>query len=376
MRTCHAVLQVLPALRSFCVYAAIGITAVYFLQATFFVACFTIDQRRVESKRNAFICCWKMADWTPNKCSQTDLCQYFFRNVYSKILLLPAVKVLVLVLSFAFLAVSGWGLSNLRQEFRAVWFLPQNSYLFKFFMKQEEFFPSAGETGVIYFSNMSLYKELPQIEKMVQSLEDSEYIGEVTSWYSDYKQYFEKQGYLVPDPDMTEDLFQEDLNMFLYSPSGAQYRDKNFKFASVVECNAAAPEVITSSIEFRYKKFYNTRTKISAMHSIKGFVANSNITDGEVLVFARIHSGWETDEIIEKELYRNMLLALLVVFLMTFGLMASMLQSLLVLFCVVMTLVDVGALMHWWGLTIDTVSCIDLVLAIGLCVDYAAHVGE
>ena len=32
--------------------------------------------------------------------------------------------------------------------------------------------------------------------------------------------------------------------------------------------------------------------------------------------------------------------------------------------------------MHWWGLTIDTVSCIDLVLAIGLCVDYAAHVGH
>jgi len=32
--------------------------------------------------------------------------------------------------------------------------------------------------------------------------------------------------------------------------------------------------------------------------------------------------------------------------------------------------------MYFWGLTIDTVSCIDLVLAIGLCVDYAAHIGK
>lgn len=32
--------------------------------------------------------------------------------------------------------------------------------------------------------------------------------------------------------------------------------------------------------------------------------------------------------------------------------------------------------MHFWGLTIDTVSCINLVLAIGLCVDYAAHVAH
>lgn len=31
--------------------------------------------------------------------------------------------------------------------------------------------------------------------------------------------------------------------------------------------------------------------------------------------------------------------------------------------------------MHFWGLTIDTVSCIDVVLGIGLCVDYAAHIG-
>lgn len=32
--------------------------------------------------------------------------------------------------------------------------------------------------------------------------------------------------------------------------------------------------------------------------------------------------------------------------------------------------------MESWGLTIDLVSCIGLELAVGLCVDYAAHVGH
>lgn len=32
--------------------------------------------------------------------------------------------------------------------------------------------------------------------------------------------------------------------------------------------------------------------------------------------------------------------------------------------------------MQRWGLTIDLVSCIGLELAIGLCVDYATHVGH
>lgn len=36
--------------------------------------------------------------------------------------------------------------------------------------------------------------------------------------------------------------------------------------------------------------------------------------------------------------------------------------------------VDVMALMTWWDLTIDTVSCINLVLCIGLCVDYSVHI--
>jgi predicted RND superfamily exporter protein len=32
--------------------------------------------------------------------------------------------------------------------------------------------------------------------------------------------------------------------------------------------------------------------------------------------------------------------------------------------------------MHFWGLTLDTTSCIFLIISIGLCVDYSAHVGH
>ena len=32
--------------------------------------------------------------------------------------------------------------------------------------------------------------------------------------------------------------------------------------------------------------------------------------------------------------------------------------------------------MHHWGLTIDTISCVNLVISVGLCVDYAAHIAH
>ena len=38
--------------------------------------------------------------------------------------------------------------------------------------------------------------------------------------------------------------------------------------------------------------------------------------------------------------------------------------------------VYVGGFMHFWGLTIDTSSAVLLTVAMGLAVDYAAHVGR
>jgi predicted RND superfamily exporter protein len=38
--------------------------------------------------------------------------------------------------------------------------------------------------------------------------------------------------------------------------------------------------------------------------------------------------------------------------------------------------VDVTGLMYFWGLTIDTVSTVVIIIAVGLSVDYASHVGH
>ena len=91
---------------------------------------------------------------------------------------------------------------------------------------------------------------------------------------------------------------------------------------------------------------------------------------------ARTYSVWETDEIIAGELYRNIGLAMICVFVTTLTLLADLRASLMVLFCVILALIDVGGFMHFWDLTIDTVSCNNLIIAIGLCIDYSSHVAH
>ncbi|XP_066977842.1 LOW QUALITY PROTEIN: patched domain-containing protein 3-like [Macrobrachium rosenbergii] len=365
----------LPALRSFCIYAATGIASIYFFQATFFVAWLSLDQRRLEDHRHGLFWCWKIKDWRPNACSRQRFCQRFFGKPYARLFLNLPMKIIILLLTLGIIAVSGWGLANLRQEFNSIWFLPQESYLYKFFIKQKEYYPSSGEGGTIYFGNMSLVNEMPRIEKLITTLRQNNYVSEVNGWYTKYKKYWEKQGYTVPNPNTTEEEFLNQLNQFLHSPSGSPYRTRNFRFSGELLCNEKAPPVIASSIDYRHIKMTASSDKIKAMDSVRETVENMNFT-GYARPWSRAYAEWETDKIIVEELYRNMGLALLVVFIVTLILIASISTSILVLICVLFTLVDVGALMHWWGLTIDTVSCIDLVLAIGLCVDYAAHVGH
>ena len=111
------------------------------------------------------------------------------------------------------------------------------------------------------------------------------------------------------------------------------------------------------------------------MNRIKTLISNANLT-GKVFPISIFYPAWETDEVISKELYRNIGLAIICVFITTLFLLNNIITSLLVIFCVMLSLIDVAGFMYFWGVTIDTVSCVNLIIAIGLCVDYSAHIAH
>uniref|UniRef100_A0A2P2I6N8 Niemann-Pick C1 protein-like n=1 Tax=Hirondellea gigas TaxID=1518452 RepID=A0A2P2I6N8_9CRUS len=365
---------VLPALRSFCIYSAVGIVALYCFQTTFFVAWFSLDQTRMEGNRNGLFWCYQHKNYTPNECSQVDLCTSFFDKVYSKLLLCTAGKVVTLVATAALLAVSAWGVSNLRQEFNPVWFIPQSSYLFQFLNKTEYYFPNAGSRGEVYLGELDYPSELPKIDNITRELLDEPSIHSVDSWYLQLANYtYRDTGEDILGQQLDESLFHEMLGKFLYSPSGSRYLSY-FKFAGNTSCGSSTTRILASKFDYQHDLLGDRNSQIEAMDRVKNIVKRQNFSAFAAPV-ARSYSSWETDKVITEELVRNLLLALLMVLLMTILLLANLSTALCVFFCVTMTLVEVMALMQWWGLTIDTVSCINLVLCIGLCVDYSAHIG-
>ncbi|XP_064108422.1 protein patched homolog 1-like [Macrobrachium nipponense] len=361
----------LPALRYVCLYAAIGIAAVYIFQATFFVACLVFDQRRLEDNRQGLLWCWKIKNWQPNQCSQIDLCKTFFTKIYGNYLIRAPSQIFVLFFTGVLFFMSCWGASKIQQEFDPKWFMPPDSYLTKFLQKMKFHYPTSGEPGLIYFSNIS-HIELAKTAELVTKMRESNYIDRVESWHENFSSYVFKLHGDVPLINQTESEFFGNLTNFLYSCEGSRYRS-NFRFDRPINCTGGLPDIVGSTISYVHREIQTTNDKMKAIENITSIVNNLEF-DGFVFPFTQIYITWETNYVIGKELLHNMLLALLMIFLVTLFLLVNLPASFLVMVCVFATLVDVVALMHWWGLTINTLSAIDLVLAVGLSVDYAAHV--
>merc|ERR1711915_291440 len=104
-------------------------------------------------------------------------------------------------------------------------------------------------------------------------------------------------------------------------------------------------------------------------------ISDSNISD-TAFATSPIYQAWETDSIISLELWRNLALALMVVGIVSFSMLGNASLCLMVMACVMLTLVDLVGTLHFWDVTIDVISCVNIVLATGLCVDYSVHIAH
>jgi len=368
---------VLPALQSFCLFCAVGLIVVYILQATWFVAWFSLDQRRIEAGRDGSLVCFTHNNFQPNKFSQKNILQSIFKKVASLVIRGP-VKVLIIFLSAVLLGVSLWGNVLLRQEFNPVWFLPAESYLAQWHQHNSRLFPSQGEQVTVFLAGLDLPNELAKLDMVHEQLKKQEDIiapRSVDSWYLDFKSYVNKNfdGEL-PEVEMEVEDYEARLTQFLFSPTGSKHR-LLLNFNTSLECGVPASKMELSTISFTHHLMDGPKEQIPAMNRVKDILRKANFSS-KAFPMCKGYASWETDEVISEELYRNILLAILCVFITTWMLLFNIWASLLVLGCVVLTLVNVGGFIHFWGLTIDTVSCTNIIISIGLCVDYSAHIAH
>lgn len=131
------------------------------------------------------------------------------------------------------------------------------------------------------------------------------------------------------------------LSKFLFSSSGGRYQ-AHFRFDSPLTCGEPTGNVTVSSVPFRYRRFGERNDYVPAMHTIERMVDEMHVTsgDGFATVWGRIYGNWITDEVIDTEVLRNILLALVCVMACTTLLIANLPTCFFIFVCVLLTLVS------------------------------------
>jgi Niemann-Pick C1 protein len=379
---------VLPALRSFCVYSSLGIFFVFIYMVTFFVAFFSLDQRRIESDHDGCVCCYQHKEYKPNACSQISILDMMFLK-YSKVVIKLPFKIVVIVMTVLPILLAIFGCTQLKEEFKFTWFLEEGTYLRSFIDEMEAQFPSSGFVGEIWVADHpDIHTKIKELDTLIieyfiylfilvhnylqmpffsvsklsaTSLSD---VG-VKSFLPDLITFMNSKSDVTDYPntakDMSMDKFQEYLSQFICS-SGRPWKN-NFKFKNdaTLECGKNAPELLAITFDYKHRFFISSIDMIKAMNEVVDMLNERyDILGGKGRIFA--HSAPYADcitmEIITTELYRNIILAIVAIFIGTIILLADLVGSLMVLLSVVFTVVDVGGFMHFWGLTIDTSSAL------------------
>jgi len=420
---------VLPALSSFCVYAAVGISLDFLFQIIFFVPWLVIDAHRIRQRRYDCCCCLSASRKEPCcRCCQpaavvdegSDVesgsavaavakavlttkddrlghLSRFLRDKYMPCILHPVVKVIVVIFFLSMAAFGVYGFTQLENDFDRNWFIPDDSYVVPFNSANDAFFSENGPPVYVVTKDIDYYGNIAPMHNLTEDIKKNKYmLPDVNSWMVDFITWINRTGSVfVPSPPFfntsTEvvinpyksQLVADPINATLQiPPTKGKWRDWVGDYVK----EGSAGNRYQSDIKFaddgsikasrffcQYEKLPNARVQVAAMDAMREEVKGRSF---KAYAFSFTFIFFEQFKIIERELWTNMLLAAAAVFVITTILIAHILTSSIVTICVCLTIVDLLGVMWIWGLTIDGVNVIQLTLAVGLAVDYSAHIGH
>ena len=195
----------IPAIRSFCLYAAIAIFFDWILQFTFFVACLALDEQRIDKENYDVICCVDKAK-VPKvesecaslpKLSKKGVLVIFIERYYTRIVTTSRLfQAAVVVLGVVFFGTCCYGLTQISTDFKEHMVVPDNSYAIPFLDAEYEQFNDALLVVRVVPTNVD-YTD-PDVQNDLTSLleklrETWSLNAFVVSWFDQFVQYCRKK---------------------------------------------------------------------------------------------------------------------------------------------------------------------------------------
>ncbi|KAJ8923333.1 hypothetical protein NQ315_001891 [Exocentrus adspersus] len=415
----------MPAVKAFALYAGMALLFDFLLQITCFVSLLALDTRRQAGNR-LDICCFirgSKKNEPDSIAKQEGMLYSFFKSVYVPILMHKTVRCAVMIIFFGWLCSSIAVVPHIEIGLDQELSMPEDSFVLKYFKFLKDYL-SIGPPMYFVVKDGLNYSE-PQAQNLIcggqycnidslvtqifvaSKVPESTYIARPSSsWLDDYFdwsaaagaccRYNDTTGGFCPHTDddcevceiqyrpdnhrPVADDFQRYVSFFLRdNPDASCAKGGHAAYGQGVNYKLNSTTHL-SKVGASYFMAYHTILKTSAdyyesMRSARKVAANITDTIGvEVFPYSVFYVFYEQYLTMWPDTLQSLGVSLVAIFVVTFLLMGlDLFSSIVVIITITMILVNLGGLMYWWHITLNAVSLVNLVMAVGISVEFCSH---
>ncbi|XP_068427152.1 patched domain-containing protein 3-like [Clinocottus analis] len=363
------------SVRSFCLYSGVSICFCYLYSITFLGACMALNGRREAENRHWFTCA-KIPEDLPSGSSkafrvccvggsydriteteETEPLSFMFERFYGPFLTHKLVKACVFVFYACYLAVSVYGCFILKEGLDIRNLALDDSYIVDYYNNQRQHFSEYSYNLMVAVKHPFQYwdeDEQKRLRSCISSFESLNFVNGTFAWFLSFLQFANATKLDIG----SQEAFQTHLLHFL---------DVNPMFKQ--DINFTADNNIQAS-RFFIQTLNNTTTK-DLMIGVRKTAEESPV---ELLVYHPAFIYFDQYTVIMDNTIQTIMVAVIVMLVVSLVLIPNPLCSLWVAFAICSVIVGVTGFMALWGINLDSISMINLVMCIGFSVDFSAHI--
>ena len=349
-----------PAVKYFCIFAAVTFTAEYLLQMTLFIALLSLDARRMKAgKRDCLPFCrgedrelrWKWKEkFSPRK----------IMNTYGNLLLKWPSRLFILLLVIAMTSAGIYGYLNISHEFSRKLLAKSGTYYRRYLdVVEKHFLPeidvSLIQTGQTNYTSFQEQNKIIAAPNLAYS--SGYYLHRNSSWMASFQLWAN-----INNITITENNLLLNLNTFLSIPKYSFFNDD-----VVLDGNKG---ILASRIHIYMKASTSSSFHKNAMLQLRKVLSDH---DQSLTPMSNLFIYFEQYVVITDEVIRNLLCAAGTVALVTALFCTHPLIAILIVLGLFVLAVQLFGMMYFWNVSLNSISMLNLVMAIGFSVDYSAH---
>ena len=335
---------------------------------TYFVAIMSFDVRRIKSGRRdclPFCLAPRPKEGGPEWDEPVPQTSNRVMKMWGTLLTYPVTKVVVIFLSLALLGAGIYGVTQVDESFDRRILAKDDSYLRRFLAAEEEHFVlsiqvSVVESGQVDYESNSTQEQIKELTKIITG--NKHYLDRSLSWMEAFSQYAKRSKKSITGP-----AFLPELKAFLNIPDFA-YFNQDLKFSE------DGKKLEASRVLGFMKNDGSSTFQKNAMLTLRDDIAEKTKLDAYPIT--RVFIFFEQYAITSTETLRNLIIAAIAVLVVTSPFLVDCTVTFIVLLNFAALICELFGLMVIWNVSLNSVSMINLVMAIGFAVDYSAHIAH